>query len=151
MLFINFDYMYSCPAEMFNISIILQWLHWHGLSFPLNWVHTEWDSSMWAESTWSETPHELINWKCLKFWHIGKFHKFVKIFIEISRWLSWHGVPLCTESINVEYRSTLNQLTGSLLCINSVRPEAEKWGSSTWTWDRNGEVHIHIRTKGHHS
>ncbi len=73
--------------------------------------HTESHSSS-TESRQSESPHQLspprvrlhVNWVNAEDTYI--YEDFI-----IPRWLSWHGVSLCVDSVDVESHLALTQLT----------------------------------------
>ncbi len=87
-------------------------LFWCNFS-SAHWVNAEWDS-LSTESTWSETPRQLsqrgmrlhVNWVNAEGTNIHE--DFI-----IPRWLSWHGVSLCVDSVDMESHLALTQLTGS--------------------------------------
>ncbi len=79
----------------------------------VHWFNAEWDSPS-TESTRSETPRQLsqrgmrlhVNWVNAECTNIHE--DFL-----IPRWLSWRGVSLCVDSVDVESHLALTQLTGS--------------------------------------
>ncbi len=87
--------------------VCLFWLD----SSPSHWVNTESDS-LSTESTGSETPCQLsqcgvrlhINWVNAEDTNI--YEDFI-----IPCWLSWRGVSLCVDSVDVESHLALTQLT----------------------------------------
>jgi hypothetical protein len=78
-----------------------------------HWVYAEWDSPS-TESTRSETSHQLsqhgvrlhVNWVNAEGTII--YEDFI-----ILRWLSWRGVSLRVDSVDVESHLALTQLTGN--------------------------------------
>jgi hypothetical protein len=85
-------------------------LFWRDSS-PSHWVNTKSDSSS-TESMQSETPRQLsqrkvrlhVNWVNAEDTNI--YEDFI-----IPRWLSWCGVSLCIDSVDVESHLALTQLT----------------------------------------
>jgi nucleotidyltransferase/DNA polymerase involved in DNA repair len=68
-----------------------------------------------TESTRSETPHQLIQHRRQK--HLRRFHHSALTQLMWSlnpRWLSWRGVSLRVDSVDVESQSALTLLTWSL-------------------------------------
>ncbi len=67
-----------------------------------------------TESTWSETPHQMsprgvrlhVNWVNTEGTNI--YEDFI-----IPRWLSWRGVLLRIDTVNMESHLALTQLTGN--------------------------------------
>ncbi len=98
-----------------------------------NWVDAEWDSPS-TESMRSETPRQLsqsgvrlhVNWV-----NAGGGTNIYEDFI-IPRWLSWPGVSLRVDSVDVESHLALTQLTGMRLGINWVTAECKKIRISLW-------------------
>jgi hypothetical protein len=86
------------------------WLFWIDSSSS-HWVDSEWDSPS-TESTRSETTHQLsqcgvrlhVNWVNAEGTNI--YEDFI-----IPRWLSWRGVSLRVDSVDVESHLVLTQLT----------------------------------------
>ncbi len=80
-------------------------------SSPSHWVDAESDSPS-TESTWSETPHQLsqrgvrlhVNWVNAEDTNI--YEDFI-----IPCWLSWRGVSLRVDSVDVVPHLALTQLT----------------------------------------
>ncbi len=85
------------------------WLFWLDSS-PSHWVDAESDSP-WSESTRSETPHQPsqrgvrlhINWVNAEDTNISED-------IIIPCWLSWRGVSLRIDSVDMESHLALTQL-----------------------------------------
>ncbi len=84
-----------------------------GVRLPVNWVNAEWDSTS-TESMRSETSRQLsqcgvrlhVNWVNAEGTNI--YEDFI-----IPHWLSWRGVSLRVDSVDVESHLVLTQLTGN--------------------------------------
>jgi hypothetical protein len=84
-----------------------------------------------TESTPTETPCQLsqcevrlhVNWVNMEWWNLCKCWC-------LLRWLSWCWVSLRVDSVDMTSHSTLTQLTGVSLCIDTVcrRLIKPKWG-----------------------
>jgi hypothetical protein len=80
-------------------------------SSPSDWVNAESDSSS-TESKQNKTPRQMsqhrvrlhVNWVNAEDTNI--YEDFI-----ITRWLSWRGVSLCVDSVDVESHLALTQLT----------------------------------------
>jgi hypothetical protein len=87
-------------------------LFWLDSSFEHR-VNAEWDS-LSTESTQIETPHQQSQWgvRLGINWVNGEGTNNYKDLI-IPRWLSWHGVSLHVDSVDVESHLMLTQMTGN--------------------------------------
>ncbi len=100
----NWDYLLApsryCILIIINfiqkLLIYLNFYHlgrltWYGVSFPINWVHAQRDSTS-SESMWRETPHQLSQRG------IMKSHKWQPI----PHWFSCCRVSLCVDLVFAE-------------------------------------------------
>ncbi len=138
---------------------ILDWfifctLSWHGVRLSVNWVNVEWDSmstestqkaqtftkissfhvdSVDVESMRSETPCQLSQRgvRLHVHWVNAESTNIYKDFI-IQRWLSWHGVSLCVDSVDVESHLALTQLTGN----ETAHQLSHRWMLKIWISQR---------------
>jgi hypothetical protein len=87
-------------------------LFWYNFSSAY-WVNAEWDS-LSTESMRSETPRQLSQrgMRLHVIWVNAEGTNIHEDFI-IPRWLSWRGVSLCVDSVDMETHLALTQLTGS--------------------------------------
>ncbi len=90
--------MYAC----LGLIHLPKTLSLRGVRLSVNWVNAEWDSTS-TESTQSETPRQLSQHgvRLHVIWVNTEDTNIYEDFI-IPRWLSWRGVSVCVDSVDVE-------------------------------------------------
>ncbi len=121
--------------------VCLFWLE----SSPSHWVNAESDSPS-TESRWSETPCQLSQCgvRLHGNWVNAEDTNIYKDFI-IPRWLSWHGVSLCVDSVDVESHLASTQLmrneTPRQLSYRRMFKNSNK-SANSWTKSKTFKSHI---------
>ncbi len=93
-------------ADLFEFFNIRWWLSWRRVSFLVNWVNAKWAST----STESMRNDKI-------FLNVGVSALTQLTWRLTPRWLSWHGVSLRVDSVDVESHSALTQLKESLTLL----------------------------------
>ncbi len=122
---------------------IFRTLSWHRMRLPVNWVNTEWDSTL-TVSTWSETPRQLSQHR--RHLHLERFHLSALIELTWSLtpcWLSQCGVSLGVNSVDREWDSTSTESPPNLNKSANSRTKSKTlknltiWPKYVWSMQKN--------------
>jgi hypothetical protein len=115
-------------ADLFKFfTYIQQWLTWHGVSIPANWVNAKWDSTS-TESTRNDEIFITVGAFCVDSVGMETHSALTQLTWNLTpHWLSWQGDSLCVDSVCGRWIKLKQAYITSSGAFNSI--------STTWLRD----------------